>query len=680
MMISNTVLSNQNGEYEFDPLDGSLIRVSPAGKPDVSVLLGEAERSWHHPPRRWGKGFLITDRGSARWHIPKNDGTPDPLNLTYDLARIGLTLCVQRILTDVGLEERYILENTSSVPVRIGSLAVSTPFRDIYPSAVECLKGAFHAHVWTGGANSWVWAMPMNGREPGFGLDVREGELWSYSIENRDHFISSNIRGHIYLHLTDQARNAGAFGGQPEWTLPRGGEISWMWRLGWHVDYARFAATRTGRDVTMDSLAAHVGESLVLCAAEDEVWAGKDARTVVSGDARDGFRVSGIASGIHWLERRRGPERSRVAVLFHRRLDEIVRRRVEFVLARQQARAGEPTRTGAFLPYDRETGLTEIGGAWGDWSDGRERVGMALLIQAAVAQGWVGAEAEEALEQFKNYASQFLVTGENTVKGGSYETSTKRLYNYSWMSEFFQNEHQRTGRIEDLHKAADILEAYYTHGGEKFLGFLFDADGLVETLRGAGEETRCGRLRDHVIRQARNFCEMGEELPQHEVNYEQSIIAPLVLLLMSAQRLLPDEDWSPAIRRVLRWLTAFAGHQPDVRLAEIPLRHWDGFWFGKSRLWGDVFPHYWSVLSGAAFMEAAHLYPERRRELELRADRIFRANLVHFQDDGFASCAFVYPSCVNNLPAHRFDALANDQDWALVWLLRYSDRLPWTAG
>jgi hypothetical protein len=49
---------------------------------------------------------------------------------------------------------------------------------------------------------------------------------------------------------------------------------------------------------------------------------------------------------------------------------------------------------------------------------------------------------------------------------------------------------------------------------------------------------------------------------------------------------------------------------------------------------------------------------------------ILRSNLANFNADGSATCAFVYPSCVNGQPAHRADPLANDQDWALVYALR----------
>jgi len=31
-------------------------------------------------------------------------------------------------------------------------------------------------------------------------------------------------------------------------------------------------------------------------------------------------------------------------------------------------------------------------------------------------------------------------------------------------------------------------------------------------------------------------------------------------------------------------LEAFAGQQPDSRLNEISIRHWDDYWFGKIRV------------------------------------------------------------------------------------------------
>src|SRR5512132_4565358 len=53
----------------------------------------------------------------------------------------------------------------------------------------------------------------------------------------------------------------------------------------------------------------------------------------------------------------------------------------------------------------------------------------------------------------------------------------------------------------------------------------------------------------------------------------------------------------PAAERALGWLLAFAGPQRHIRLRHVAIRHWDGYWFGLRRPWGDAFPHYWSALT-----------------------------------------------------------------------------------
>ena len=67
----------------------------------------------------------------------------------------------------------------------------------------------------------------MDGSGPGLGLTLTAGELWAYSVESRDQFTGSNLRGHLYLHLTDRARCAHAMGGQPAVLLPAGGSYRW---------------------------------------------------------------------------------------------------------------------------------------------------------------------------------------------------------------------------------------------------------------------------------------------------------------------------------------------------------------------------------------------------------------------------------------------------------------------
>ena len=144
----------------------------------------------------------------------------------------------------------------------IGSVGVSTPWRDVYSSSRDSLRRAVHAHLWTGGADSWVWAVPMDGSAPGLGLVLTEGELWSYSVESRNEFTGSNLRGHLYLQVTDHARSPHAMGGQPEIILGPGHAYRWSWRLNWYDTLADLHAARPAPLVDAADLAAEVGRSL----------------------------------------------------------------------------------------------------------------------------------------------------------------------------------------------------------------------------------------------------------------------------------------------------------------------------------------------------------------------------------------------------------------------------------
>lgn len=141
------------------------------------------------------------------------------------------------------------------------------------------------------------------------------------------------------------------------------------------------------------------------------------------------------------------------------------------------------------------------------------------------------------------------------------------------------------------------------------------------------------------------FCENGPNYPTSEVNYEQSIVAPSIIHLLNVYMLTGDEKYLKGAESQLPLLESFSGKQPSFHLYDIAIRHWDGYWFGKDRIWGDTFPHYWSTLSGIAF----RLYAKAtgKQEYTERALNIFRNNLCLFTEDGRGSCAFIYPDKVN---------------------------------
>ncbi|MFI5713759.1 hypothetical protein [Kribbella sp. NPDC051620] len=595
----------------------------------------------HDPARYWGKGFVISSSGSHRFDAPDfTRWRQTGIDLLYRLG--DLELRVGRRFGE-HWTETYEVRNIAGDPVELGSLGISTPYRDLYSSSRESLNEAVHAHIWTGGADSWVWAQPMDGSGPGLGLQLTEGELWAYSVESRDADTGSNIRGHLYLHPTDHARAPHAMGGQPQIVLQPAESHRWTWQLAWHDTLEAFHSTRTPL-IDATTLAAEVGETI----------------TIQLADRADGpATITSDTPGTQYVEATDGASASRINVLFHEPLRTIVERRVRFVLDHQRPVELSTSRRFSFVPYDNETGLRILSGGWRDWSDARERIGTALLLQATRDRGWGDRdELDEALAGYQQFVTEYLVSEDGTVADDSLHEGRVRLYNFPWFARFFLNQGDPTTAIR-------IIDRYYELGGTHFLAF--DLGPLLRELAKVAP-----RMRDHLANHAQAFLDHGDDLPPHEVNYEQSMVAPLLELLIAAYQEAPDSLDPNELSRRLPWLTAFAADQPDVRLRHIPIRHWDGYWFGLLRLWGDVYPHYWSILSAAVYLTWPRdlVTQVEADQLDKAGRAILQANLVNFHQDGSATCAFVYPSAVNNRPAHLPDPLANDQDWALVYALR----------
>lgn len=637
--------------------DGAVAAVQhPDGRP---LLLQEKssgiDSHLHTPAHRWGKGFVVADGRGYRFDTPMHLAwRADGVRASYACG--PLTLTVDRQVGDGGWAETYELANPSTAAVRVGSLAISTPWRDVYESSHDSLTRAVHAHVWTGGAEAWVWVVPMDGAGPGLGLRLTEGELWAYSVESRNHVTSSNVRGHLYLHLTDHARAPGTFGGQPELTLAAGERYRLAWDLAWHPSLEAFHRHRRPL-VTAPRVTVETGEAVVLHLAPG-----------VTCDAD--LPVLGVRPGLAYLNlTTMDGRKARVAYLVNPPLRQLAERRAEFLLDRQRPLERADSSRFAFVPYDNDAQLTMLGGGWNDWSDGRERVGSALLLQLLLRLGWGDRAAlADAVDRYHRFVTDHLVAHDGSVWDDHSHQPSVRLYNFPWFARFLLD----AGNLDFAHR---VMTRFYALGGGNFLAFELGTvvTDLTAQLRDAGRPAEADHLAARLLEQAQTFLSYGTRLPAHEVNYEQSMVAPLLDLLLAARRLHPDRVPAQELRRRLRWLTAFAADQPDPRLRHMPIRHWDGYWFGRLRLWGDVFPHYWSILNAAVYLAwPDDIVPaDELGRLREQARAVLHGNLFAFGADGSASCAFVYPSCVDGRPAHVADPLANDQDWALVYALRH---------
>ena len=114
-------------------------------------------------------------------------------------------------------------------------------------------------------------------------------------------------------------------------------------------------------------------------------------------------------------------------------------------------------------------------------------------------------------------------------------------------------------------------------------------------------------------------------------------------------------------------LERFNGSQPSFHLKEIPIRYWDDYWFGKFRLMGDTFPHYWSCLTAHSYNCYYKISGEEK--YAKAAEECMRNCLCLFSDDGRGSAAYIFPYRINDTCGKVYDEWANDQDFALYFAL-----------
>ena len=156
---------------------------------------------------------------------------------------------------------------------------------------------------------------------------------------------------------------------------------------------------------------------------------------------------------------------------------------------------------------------------------------------------------------------------------------------------------------------------------------------------------------------------IGTNYPPFEVKYEQSIVAPAADILLQVYEITGEEKYLEGGRKQVEVLALFNGEQPDYHLYEVAIRHWDGYWFGKRRMYGDTFPHYWSAQTGKVFRRYAKLTGDAG--YAKRAEDSLRGVLSMIFPDGTATCAYVFPYMVNGQRCAYADLYANDQDWGL---------------
>lgn len=574
------------------------------------------------------------------------------------------------------LKTSIVMKNVSEklCMIQDNEVSVSFPLEDRYDSSEICLHKRCHAHVFCGENISYICAMRMGGEAPHLGMVLTKGSLSGYSIE-RDENRMSNDRGCFLLHPSPVELQPG----DEE-------QIEWMIfpHQGWDDFYAQIPRYRRFVDVSAKKYVLLPGETIRLnivpsFAAEAVNVQTKTGEMLPVKRGKDSFTVeipsdaAGITAGENRLEIEAGGIRTYCSLLLYDDPDRVAMTRCRYIAIHQQYQGSYAPLRGAYLAYDCAHHTIDYS-SLNDHNAGRERVGMGLLM-AKYLQRHRDDTLEKSLQDYIAFVLRELVDAHTGTVANDYgmDTSYSRLYNAPWYAMLFLELYRLFSDKEYLIIAEMIMRTYYRQGGGRHYSIEVPGAALCTALKEAGLEQDSAEIRALIINHADYIMKNDVNYPPHEVNFEQSIVAPAAWILLDAYHLTQDSSYLRAAGKQIKILELFNGRQPDHHLYETAIRHWDGYWFGKEKMFGDTFPHYWSSLTGNCMLRYGE-YTGNRMYTE-RAEASLRSPLALIFPDGEASCAYIYPQTVNGKPAAFYDSCANDQDWAMYYFLRYMDQI-----
>ena len=540
-----------------------------------------------------------------------------------------------------------------------GSIAISFPLQDRYADSVTCRDYRCHAHIFCGENTSYIMALRMGGAAPHLGMVLTKGSLSAYSIE-RDLKLQSNDRGCFWLHPSAQE-------------FAPGDTMTLEWKVFPHQ----------GREEFREKLKA-VSQVILVDAEQYVIYPGETSKVTIEPTfPAEKVTVNGVSlekteKGVYeyLFENEKTGEyvlsicvdevKTICRLLVQERPEELAAKRCAFIVDHQQYHGKIKELQGAYLPYDNEEKIL-VCTPENDFNAGRERTGMGVLIARALQQNLLK-DREKAEQSLREYHAFYLRELVNAATGlvcncSGKDNSYFRLYNYPWAVTFFLECWKLWGEKEDLKTAVRITEKFYEQDGFRFYPIEMPIVMLCQELKKAGEQEDLKTVKDLFRCHADQLIEIGTAYPASEVNYEQSIVQPAAEVILQVYEVTGEEKYLRGAEQQIAVLELFDGQQPDYHLHETAIRHWDGYWFGKRRVFGDTFPHYWSAENGRTFKRYARLTEDK--EYNIRGEHSLRGVLSMFFEDGTATCAYLYPYSVNGQKTDFADPYANDQDWGL---------------
>ncbi len=598
-------------------------------------------------------------------------------------------------LPDGAIRETYRFSNPTrkTIFIKNGDLGIRVPFNDDILSAGTCMRTRCYAHVFCGGDVAWIMGLRMNGQPGNVGLVLTRGRLLKYSIE-RDFSKLSGDRGDMILHPAPFRLGAG-----------ESYEIQWVF-FRFEDQHDFLAAAKKYAPGFVEVRANHYvlfrGETLSIkiipnfSCQKVFIREGVSVEELTSADGVFVFSKAVDAPREYVYEVNVDGVCTFITIKVQPSLEELAAARCRFIVEKQQFCKENDPLDGAFLIYDNEE-KAPFYEEYYDHNAARERIGMGALL-ARWLQKHRDARIETGFRRYIAFLKREIVDVETGWVYNDVEHSNRwiRLFNFTWTAQAFIEIYKYTGDREDLLTAARIMRTFFgksdvmkqkiaerRQASEDISDLDFNTccahvmpvRELLSELNRVNEDALAAELKECYLQYADLQLALGDEAQEGtETAYGPHQEAVFSRLMVEDFIITGDEKYEKGARRHYRRnLASYSLITPDWHNNHVMETYWDDYWFGKRQLFGDVTPHYWTVLAGDANMSYYDLTGD---EIYLnRAMEAFRATCGLVFPDGSASCAYVKPFSVNGIRAEFFDPWANDQDWGLFFMLRYGELL-----
>ena len=651
----------------------------------INVIGDDSGMNWVMEGHEWGKVESFGLQSTAF-----ENGTVKTL-LRHKSGKLDMT--VERYVEDGKYTEKYTVTNKDWLDFFItpDTFGIFFPFdcKMIRANIKEQFVTKCTAHVWCGESSSWIYGAKIGGKPPYLVAHLTEGSMSEYSI-NRDMSLTrscSDYRGIILMNPT------------PVSVLP-GESVSYKFvyeATDKHPkDYMREDTDQIC--IESDKFSVYPGEPTTL-----DVYcrAGLDGLTVSGNGTLSTEKITETHARVTFASDKTGNYTiklgangktavARINVLLP--LPELLEKRAYFIAEKQQYNKPGSRLDGAYMVYDRDTDAIHYDG-WTDCNCCRERVVMGIIVAKQLQRKFDPKLYDSLMKYIEFIEREIFNTETMFIEGGLREYGLhRRGYNEPWISLLYRELYEITHDKKHLDYSARVLIEFFKFWGVLYGGCCVEPNETAVILRKYGMNEYADALdaygKDHVDVLLRN---MYEASGYTETGYEHETPNGRGFALFNHYAISGDEKYLPLAYDNVDSAGSFYSFQPDFHFNCISVRHWDCYWFGKRKIYGDTMPHYWSA-------RAAKMY--NAMDVALGTDhsalirQILLGNLCLYRDDGFASNNYLSPYTVTtHVPegsltgsshtevrgrfyGKEYDAFANDQDWALYYAIRILDETP----